>query len=261
MYELDKEKFGTFLVQLRKEKGLTQKELAEKLYVSDKAVSKWERCLSLPDIALLQPMAEYLGVTVTELLSGRRIPEDQPLTVAEVEPLVTGRLVMTAREREEQREHRRRRGVQLLLSALACTVEVGLLSLWLPVSSDAATMMLWMPPVMAGGFGVCFLFLKERLPEFYDKYDVSFIVDGAFQMCMPGVRFNNRNWPYILRAMHRWSCVTMVVWPPVFGVIWWVLQAMSAPWTVVLFVSLLSGLGAILGGMFLPVVVVGRKYG
>ena len=47
MYELDKEKFGTFLVQLRKEKGLTQKELAEKLYVSDKAVSKWERGLSL----------------------------------------------------------------------------------------------------------------------------------------------------------------------------------------------------------------------
>ena len=40
---------------LRKEKGMTQKELAEKLYVSDKAVSKWERGLSLPDIALLQP--------------------------------------------------------------------------------------------------------------------------------------------------------------------------------------------------------------
>lgn len=43
MFEIDKEKFGAFVAQLRKEKGLMQKDLAEKLYVSDKAVSKWER--------------------------------------------------------------------------------------------------------------------------------------------------------------------------------------------------------------------------
>lgn len=42
MYELDKEKFGAFVAQLRKEKGYTQKELAERLYISNKAVSKWE---------------------------------------------------------------------------------------------------------------------------------------------------------------------------------------------------------------------------
>lgn len=45
-YKIDNGKFGTFLSQLRKEKGMTQKELAEKLYVSDKAVSKWERGVS-----------------------------------------------------------------------------------------------------------------------------------------------------------------------------------------------------------------------
>ena len=42
MYELDKEKFGQFVAELRKEKGYTQKELAERLYLSDKAISKWE---------------------------------------------------------------------------------------------------------------------------------------------------------------------------------------------------------------------------
>lgn len=46
-YEINNEKFGIFLARLRKERGMTQKELAEKLYVSDKAVSKWERGLSL----------------------------------------------------------------------------------------------------------------------------------------------------------------------------------------------------------------------
>lgn len=45
-YKIDNEKFGAFLSRLRKEKGMTQKELAEKLYVSDKAVSKWERGVS-----------------------------------------------------------------------------------------------------------------------------------------------------------------------------------------------------------------------
>ena len=52
MYELNKIAFGSFLAQLRREKGMTQKELAACLYVSDKAVSKWERGLSVPDISL-----------------------------------------------------------------------------------------------------------------------------------------------------------------------------------------------------------------
>ena len=89
MHEIDKEKFGRFLVQLRKERSMTQKD-----HVSDKAVSKWERGLSLPDISLLQPLSELLGVSVTELLSGQFIPSDQPMTVKEVEPLLTGALMV-----------------------------------------------------------------------------------------------------------------------------------------------------------------------
>lgn len=72
MYGLDKAAFGSFLAQLRREKGMTQRELAADLYVSDKAVSKWERGLSVPDISLLVPLAEILNVTVAELLQGRR---------------------------------------------------------------------------------------------------------------------------------------------------------------------------------------------
>ena len=46
MYEIDKKKFGTFVAELRREKGYTQKEMAEKLFISDKAVSKWETGVS-----------------------------------------------------------------------------------------------------------------------------------------------------------------------------------------------------------------------
>ena len=54
---------GSFVAALRREKGWTQKELAERLHVTDKAVSKWERRVSMPDTALLIPLAETLGVS------------------------------------------------------------------------------------------------------------------------------------------------------------------------------------------------------
>ena len=76
-FELDKEKIGEFIAKLRKEKGMTQKELAEKLFVSDKAVSKWERGQSLPDITMVNPLAEALEVTAAELLNCGRIENEK----------------------------------------------------------------------------------------------------------------------------------------------------------------------------------------
>lgn len=72
---MEQEEIGTFIAQLRKDCGLTQKALAEKLSVTDKAVSKWERGLCYPDISLLTPLAETLGVSVGELLRGERYTE------------------------------------------------------------------------------------------------------------------------------------------------------------------------------------------
>ena len=69
---MNENKIGKFITELRKEKNMTQKELAEKLYVTDKAVSKWERGLSLPDISLLEKLSEELEVDVSELLRGKR---------------------------------------------------------------------------------------------------------------------------------------------------------------------------------------------
>jgi len=81
------ENMGNFIAQARKARGLTQRELADRLGVTDKAVSKWERGLSCPDVTLLAPLAALLGVTADELLAGERcggeeIPELEPLPCA-----------------------------------------------------------------------------------------------------------------------------------------------------------------------------------
>ena len=68
---MDREKTGGLIASARKERGLTQKELAAQLHVSDRAVSKWERGAGFPDVSLLEPLADALGVQVLDLLRGR----------------------------------------------------------------------------------------------------------------------------------------------------------------------------------------------
>ena len=72
-------KTGALIAQMRKEKGLTQRELAERVYVSVQAVSKWELGKNFPDLSLMEPLANALGLTVSELLAGERgeAPQDQ----------------------------------------------------------------------------------------------------------------------------------------------------------------------------------------
>ena len=70
---MDLNKNGRLLCDLRKAKGLTQKQVADKLGIVPKTVSKWETAKGYPDISLLEPIAEVFGVSVTELLSGQAI--------------------------------------------------------------------------------------------------------------------------------------------------------------------------------------------
>ena len=69
---MDPKKFGAFVALCRKEKNMTQLELAQELKVTDKAVSRWERGKGFPDISLLVPLAEALDITVLELMNSER---------------------------------------------------------------------------------------------------------------------------------------------------------------------------------------------
>ena len=70
---MDAAKTGQLIAALRKEMNLTQKDLAERLQVTDKAVSRWETGKGFPDTALLEPLAAVLGISVGELLAGERL--------------------------------------------------------------------------------------------------------------------------------------------------------------------------------------------
>ena len=73
---MDQILIGKFIAQERKRKGYTQKQLSEKLGISDKTVSKWERGNGFPEVSLLLPLCKDLDITVNELLSGQRVSEE-----------------------------------------------------------------------------------------------------------------------------------------------------------------------------------------
>ncbi len=103
---MDNRKIGEFITITRKQKNMTQKELADILGVTDKAISKWERGAGYPDISTLKPLADVLGVTVTELLEG------EAGTEADME---------TAPERQENESKAEDSNNRTLLNALSYT--------------------------------------------------------------------------------------------------------------------------------------------
>ena len=70
---MDQRKIGKFIAECRKRKGLTQMQLAERLGITDKAISKWERGIAMPDTGLMLDLCDILGISVNELLYGEEI--------------------------------------------------------------------------------------------------------------------------------------------------------------------------------------------
>ena len=81
------DKIGSFIQQKRKDKGRTQKQLAEKLGVTDRAISKWERGQGCPDVSILEILSKELGCSILELLKGREI-ENEVIPVTEADDYV-----------------------------------------------------------------------------------------------------------------------------------------------------------------------------
>lgn len=129
---MNKQQFGNFIAENRKAAGLTQKELAARVHVTDKAVSKWERALSYPDVTLLEPLAEALGLGVEELMACRRVEaameqiKEEPMRTMEKEKPVQNLLEIS---RESMRSERRKHIWQTAL-ALALMLAATLGTIW-----------------------------------------------------------------------------------------------------------------------------------
>lgn len=70
---MDQEKIGKFIAYIRKEKGMTQSELASRLGITDRAISKWENGRGMPDLSLIKPLCKELDITINDLLSGEKL--------------------------------------------------------------------------------------------------------------------------------------------------------------------------------------------
>lgn len=135
---MDKEKLGLFVSRLRKEQNMTQKELAERLGVTDKAVSKWERGLSFPDISLLEPLADTFDVSVMELLQGKRMPKEETISVELAQEVLDDSLRIS--DREIQRKHVISKSIILLCCvSLMLLISIILNIINLSVSPDSGT--------------------------------------------------------------------------------------------------------------------------
>ena len=127
---MDQIKIGQFIKTCRKEKGLTQREVAEKLNISEKTVSKWETGNGLPEVSLMLPLCELLAISVNELLSGERLDEKRYVEKAEQN------IISLMDERAQAK-----RKLILAVLVVAVTLVAGMVLIILP---DLLEMELWL---------------------------------------------------------------------------------------------------------------------
>lgn len=251
MFEIDKSKFGAFVATLRKEKGLTQKELAERLFISDKAISKWETGASLPDTALLMPLANILDVSVTELLMCERMEETDTLHQTNVDEVILTAISYSDEKQQRAYKEKSKWGYLFILSLFISCVELFFL-IW----QNHLSACLFTVVALGLEFGIYFCFIaKTKLPTYYDSNRISAYSDGAFQLSVPGISFNNSNWPHILNAGRIWSLAAMALYPAIDYGLFSILPDNLWP-----FLELFITLPLILGSLFIPMYIAGKKY-
>lgn len=131
---MDQVKTGRFIAGERKKKGYTQKQLAEKLQISDKTISKWECGNGFPEVSLLLPLCNELDITVNELLSGERVSDEDYRNKAEEN------MVNLVKEAQESKK-------KIILSAMVCALTI-IAALPLFMVAGAFEMEEWMRAVL-----------------------------------------------------------------------------------------------------------------
>ncbi len=239
-FELDKEKFGNYIATLRKKNNMTQKELAQKLFISDKAVSKWERGQSLPDIIMLTPLAEVLGVTVAELLNCGEMEESKDMGTSQVDILLEKAINLSGEEKETKRKILQKR----FIAFSACLI-IGALGTVLYYSMNCFHCFpgVVIIEILMVVFGAYFMFfVKEHLPRYFDENKISSYSDGIFRLNTPGICYNNKNWQYIIKYVRITYMLILATLPLFAIVLQWLLNPNTAE-KIIIALTVVSALG------------------
>ena len=158
---MDQVKIGKFIAECRKNKKLTQAELAEKLNITDRAISKWETGKGMPDSSIMLDLCSELGITVNELLSG------EVITMDNYNKEMENKLIEMVRQKEES--DRRLLVFEWVIGILSCMV------LFVPIFVGALLPMEeWQKIIIVlSGFipafvGFCFALRIEQIAGYYE---------------------------------------------------------------------------------------------
>lgn len=254
MFDIDKKKLGTLIAQLRKEKSLTQKELAEKLFISDKAVSKWETGNSIPDTTLLIPLAEILEISVTELLLCER-QKNSIMNSKQVEDVVKTAICYPKIDDSKRRLDLPNKKTKIYIYIFA--VIIGCIGAYFnSLQQSHFIFTLTITPIILGiVYGGYFLFFaKAKLPEYYDQYPIHGVYTGLVRMNIPGIQFNNKNWAYVVDNIYKWSCAMLLFWPTFCFLLDKIVPSIVEP------LKIFIALGIILCSLFGSIVFAAKKY-
>lgn len=138
---MDSKKFGAFILDLRKEKGWTQAELAEKIHVTDKAISRWERGIGFPDINTVKPLADTLGVSVMEMMQSERNTEEH---------IATGNVAIALDNMISLVEHQRAVEKRNIAISIFTVISLIMLIFLLDVMSVEGFVYVCLPLILAG---------------------------------------------------------------------------------------------------------------
>lgn len=129
VFIMDYAKIGRFIAEKRKEKGMTQKELASQLNIGDKAVSKWETGRGMPDNSIMLPLCSLLGINVNELLMGETLSEKDYNESTED-------IILTLMEEKESLKKKNKRNLFSCVLVILLTVTLFFLTIMSTQSSD-----------------------------------------------------------------------------------------------------------------------------
>lgn len=145
---MEAKQFGQFIAGIRKEKKMTQAELAQQIHVTDKAVSRWERGLGFPDIQTLEPLAQALGITVLELMRSEKKeteeqdqqPEERRYTQGEVAEMLQNAGDISRQQKKQDRNANVIAGIVLAaITVIVCMTKLASLGGALVIGGIAAT--------------------------------------------------------------------------------------------------------------------------